>query len=151
MKDLGRLREFTWKKPARVPQRINVTSYEGVMAVLKDADNFKFASHPLTQFSSSRLTIARVTWAEGLGFLMGKPGLNFMLSGDGPFFAERRQMMSKCLYQEGWKAKIRQFYEETTVMLLKKWSYKVGGVNQVDIIRDIGNSGMHESKARKEG
>lgn len=64
-----------------------------------------------------------------------------MLSGDGPFFAQRRDQMSKCLYQNKWKDNIRAFYEEITIKLLRQWSYKIGDkTNQVDIIRDIGNS-----------
>lgn len=63
-----------------------------------------------------------------------------MLAGDGPFFKERREQMSKCLYQEQWATKIKAFYEDITLKLLHQHSYKIAGVNQVDIIRDIGNS-----------
>lgn len=67
-----------------------------------------------------------------------------MLSGDGKFFEERRNQMKQCLYQDGWHLKIKEFYESTTLKLLKQWSSNVGGTtNQVDIVRDVGNSGTH--------
>lgn len=69
-------------------------------------------------------------------------GADFMLAGDGPFFQDRRLQMKECLYQVSWHKNIKAFYEAITVQLLKEWSYNVGGTNsQVDIVRDVGNSG----------
>ena len=73
-----------------------------------------------------------------------RTGADFMLAGDGEFYEDRRNQMKKCLYQEGWHAKIKAFYEQITLNLLKQWSSNVGGTtNQVDIIRDVGNSGKN--------
>ena len=57
MKNLGRLDEFSWDKPIRVPPRINVNSYNGVKAVLDNGE--VFGVDP---------------WRKGLYYLMGNPG-----------------------------------------------------------------------------
>lgn len=65
-----------------------------------------------------------------------------MLAGDGSFFAERRNQMKECLYQDKWHESVKNYYEGIVPKLLKKWSYNIGGTtNQVDVIRDIDNSG----------
>lgn len=67
-----------------------------------------------------------------------------MLAGDGEFFAERRTQMKECLYQDKWHESIKDYYEGIVPKLLKRWSYNIGGeTNQVDIIRDIDNSGKN--------
>ena len=67
-----------------------------------------------------------------------------MLAGDGEFFAERRGQMKECLYQANWHQSVKAFYESITLELLKKWSYELlGNTRQVDIIRDVGNSGKN--------
>ena len=69
-------------------------------------------------------------------------GADFMLAGDGPFFNSRRLQMKDCLYQANWNRNIKAFYEAITTKLLKQWSFKFDGkTSQMDIIRDVGNSG----------
>ena len=143
MISLGRVDDYDFERPVPIAPRINVASYDGVMSVLKNGKTFGVDP-----------------WRRGLYFLMGKPGktgnawhlcyglsrtgADFMLAGDGQFFEERRNQMKQCLYQDGWHLKIKAFYESITLKLLKQWSSNVGGrTNQVDIIRDVGNSGMH--------
>ncbi|KUJ13569.1 heme peroxidase [Mollisia scopiformis] len=66
---------------------------------------------------------------------------NYMLCGASPFFSARREQIKQCLYAEQWADKIKAFYEDITLKLLEKWSYGLGGnTNQVDIVRDVGNS-----------
>ena len=73
-------------------------------------------------------------------FLMGQPAKDFMLAGDGPKNAKSRQMMDKALYVEGkWEHEVKDYYQQITKKLLLQKSYKLGGANQVDIIRDVGN------------
>jgi linoleate 10R-lipoxygenase len=125
MTKLGRVDDFDFQRPSRIPERINVTSYNGVTSILKNG--VAFGTEP---------------WRKGLYYMMGKPGGNFMLAGDGLFFAERRQQMSKCLYQANWHKNVKDFYEAITLQLLKKWSSDISkNSKQVDIIRDVGNSG----------
>ncbi|KMU91811.1 linoleate diol synthase (Linoleate (8R)-dioxygenase) [Coccidioides immitis H538.4] len=118
---LGRESHFSWEKPAFIPPRVNLTSYLGAKTILDNAKDF------------------RVTWGEATGFLFGTGGLNFMLSGDSPKHAKQRQLMGKALYHDEWKKQVKQFYEDITIKLLRQKSYKVAGVNQVDITRDVGN------------
>lgn len=128
MKNLGRLDDYSWDRPAKIAARIDVASYDGVTTILKDGE--VFGVDP---------------WRRGLYFLMGKPGANFMLAGDGAFFAERRNQMKECLYQSNWNKSIKYFYEHITLALLKQYSYGITGeTKQVDIIRDVGNSGQYE-------
>ncbi|EEP75322.1 hypothetical protein UREG_00168 [Uncinocarpus reesii 1704] len=118
---LGRENHFSWEKPSFIPPRINLTSYLGAKTVLENARDF------------------RVTWGEATGFLFGKEGLNFMLSGDSPKHAKQRQVMGKALFQERWKQQVKEFYEDITIKLLKQKSCTIAGVHQVDITRDVGN------------
>jgi len=64
-----------------------------------------------------------------------------MLSGDGAFFKERRDMMGKALYKDKWQISIKEFYQDITLKLLHQYSFRVGKgqTHQVDLIRDIGN------------
>lgn len=116
--NLGRVEHYSWDKPAFIPPRVNLTSYLGAKAILENAKDF------------------RVTWGEATGFLFGKGGLNFMLSGDSPKHAKQRQVMGKALYQEKWKQQVKEFYEDITVKLLRQKACKIAGVNQVDITRE---------------
>jgi len=116
--NLGRADQYSWDKPAFIPPRINITSYVGAKYILEDQQKFK------------------VMWGEGFGFLMGKEGLNFMLSGDTPRHAKQRKVMGESLYRDEWHRQVKDFYEYTTLCLLKEKSYKLAGVNQVDVIRE---------------
>ena len=77
-----------------------------------------------------------MTWNDGLEWLMGKGGLDFMLSGDTPFHTKQRELMSASLYRDNWHQQIKEFYEYITLKLLTEKSYKIAGINQVDITRE---------------
>lgn len=83
----------------------------------------------------------KVTWNEGLSFLMGEGGSRFMLSGDTAFHAGQRRCMHEQMYKDNWQANIKVFYAQITDKLIKEKSYKLAGKNFVDIIRDVGNIG----------
>ncbi|KAI9845144.1 MAG: hypothetical protein M1837_005029 [Sclerophora amabilis] len=121
LKDLGRDSHYSWDRPAAVPPRVNLTSYIGAQYVLKHPQEFK------------------VMWGEGFDFLMGKGGMDFMLSGDTKFHNQQRQLMGKALYRDQWHQQVKDFYEFITLKLLKEKSFKIAGTNQVDITRDVGN------------
>jgi linoleate 8R-lipoxygenase/9,12-octadecadienoate 8-hydroperoxide 8R-isomerase len=84
-----------------------------------------------------------VTWGKKLEFILSRDGHSyggdFMLSGDRQPNVESRKMIGNALYREKWKSEVRSFYEEITLQLLQRKSYKIAGVNQVDIVRDVSN------------
>ncbi len=115
---LGRESHYTWDRPAPIPPRVNLTSYIGAKYVLEHATQFK------------------VAWGEGFEWLMGKGGLDFMLSGDSNFHTQQRQLMGKALYRDQWHQQVKGFYEFITLKLLREKSCKIAGVNQIDITRE---------------
>ena len=74
--------------------------------------------------------------SDGLEWLMGKGGLDFMLAGDTPFHTKQRELMGASLYRENWHQQIKEFYEYITLKLLTENSCKIAGINQVDITRE---------------
>jgi linoleate 10R-lipoxygenase len=118
MKHLGRYHDYSWEKPARIPPRINLTSYVGAKYILERAQDFA------------------VMWNEGFEHAMGKGGLNFMLAGDTSFHREQREVMSKSLYRDQWHKAVKDFYQHQTMKLIQDKSCKIAGINQVDITRE---------------
>ena len=121
LKNISRADLFNFDRPTFQPLRVNITSYGAAKYILENQSRYK------------------VTWHEGLSFLMGKGGSNFMLSGDTPFHHQQRECMHAQLYKDGWHGHVKAFYAEITRELLREKSYKVAGQNMVDIIRDVGN------------
>lgn len=121
MKDLGREAHYSWDRPASIPVRVNVVAYRNVKRILEEQQNF------------------RVVWGEATAFCFGQPGFDFMLSGDTSLHARQRETMSKALYRDQWRKHVKEFYEDITLQLLREKSYKIAGINQVDITRDVGN------------
>lgn len=60
-------------------------------------------------------------------------------AGDKPPNAASREMMGAALYRQKWETEVKKFYEDITLQLLRQHSYKIAGVNQVDIARDVAN------------
>jgi linoleate 10R-lipoxygenase len=118
MHNLGREDQYSWDRPAPTPPRVNFTSYKAAKYILEHAKEFN------------------VVWTEPFGFLMGKGGLDFMLSGDTPFHAKQRKLMGESLYRDKWHQQIKDFYEYTTLKLLTEKSCKIAGINFVDITRE---------------
>ncbi|KAI9838713.1 MAG: hypothetical protein M1838_004543 [Thelocarpon superellum] len=119
--DLGRAEQYTYDRPSYVPPPLNITSYSTAKAILEDQTRF------------------HVTWGEGLEAQIGPIGGEFMLAGDAPVNATSRHLMSDALYRTDWRKEVKEFYENITTKLLKEKSHKIAGVNQVDIVRDVGN------------
>lgn len=119
--DLKRDYLFDFERPQNIATRINITSYGGAQYVLQAQDKYK------------------VTWHEGLSFLMESGGQKFMLSGDTQFHKSQRECMHAALYKKEWYKNIKEFYRQITEQLLKEKSHVLAGRRQVDIIRDVGN------------
>ncbi|KAE8168156.1 heme peroxidase [Aspergillus tamarii] len=121
MRSLGREEEFSWDRPSYTPPRTMIFDYTNVRRILEDSSNF------------------RVVWDEATGYVFGKGGYDFMLSGDSPFHANQRRIMKESLYRSQWHEAVKDFYLEITEQLLSEKSCRVGNVNQIDISRDVGN------------
>lgn len=119
--NLKRAHLFTFDRPIYTPPRINITSYGGAKYILTNQPTYK------------------VSWEEGLGWLMGEGGLRFMLSGDTELHAHQRKCMGALLYHNDWKTAIKTFYAQTAEKLLNEKSYKIAHQTHVDVIRDVGN------------
>ena len=117
--------KYTWEKPTLAPPVIQITNYEACKTILENQKDFK------------------VIWGETIDFLMennGKMyGSDFALAGDSSANTKSRECLGAALYRENWLQEIKAFYEQTTLDLLERHSYKLAGVNQVDIVRDVGN------------
>lgn len=121
MKNLGREHQYSYDRPKRKPGRVLIQNYHAVRKVLETPDNYKMMV------------------ADQFEYLMGKPGRDFMLCGDGPFFAGQKKVMRESLYHDKWHQSIKHFYEYITLKLLKEKSCKIAGINQIDFTRDVGN------------
>ena len=117
--------KYTWDRPFFNPSPTFITSYEAGKSILSNKEDFK------------------VTWGKAITFLMHREGkqygADFMLSGDREVNAQSRKVMSKALYRDNWENETKRFYETITLELLHRHSYKLAGVSQVDIVRDVGN------------
>lgn len=118
LRNLGREDQYTWERPARMPQRVDFTSYKAAKYILENAKEFTVIS------------------TESLGYLMPHGGLDFMLAGDTQFHAKQRKLMGEAIYKDKWHQQIKAFYEYITQKLLVEKSCKIAGLNQVDITRE---------------
>lgn len=123
--NLGTYHQYSYDKPAYLPKPTLITSYETAKLILDNKVDYK------------------VTWGEAITFLMqnnGKMyGHDFMLAGDQTANANSRETMSKALFRDGWYKDVKEFYEKITLQLLHEKAYKLAGVYQVDIVRDVIN------------
>ncbi|GAB7349036.1 hypothetical protein MBLNU459_g8005t1 [Dothideomycetes sp. NU459] len=131
--DLRKAKKYNFDRPSAVKADPGmVFSYNACKQILNDQESFK------------------VTWGKGMEFLMGPGAKPFMLAGDTPTNYQSRDLMENAIYlgpysrtipkgNETWLLEVKKYYEEITTKLLKQKTYKLGKVNQVDIIRDIGN------------
>lgn len=60
-------------------------------------------------------------------------------SGDLPVNAGSRKMIGAALHREKWESEVKAFYEDITLKLLERNRFKVAGVSQVDVVRDVAN------------
>lgn len=121
LQDLGKGDIYNYTRPEARHAHKMVLSYAAAEKILGDKENFK------------------VVWGNAIEFLMGKHAKDFMLSGDGHENEASRKMMEKALFVPEWEKELREYYERTVPKILKQKAYKLGDLNQVDIIRDVGN------------
>lgn len=125
LKSLGLAEKYSWDAPRHTPHPLFISSHAACMSILNDQQTFK------------------VTWGKKIEFLMQHDkhpyGMDFMLSGDKPPNAASRRMMESALYRDQWENEVKKFYEQITLKLLHRNSYKLAGANQVDIVRDVAN------------
>ncbi|GAB7362524.1 hypothetical protein MBLNU230_g2843t1 [Neophaeotheca triangularis] len=130
--EIDKLSKYDYNEPTHISKPTMLFSYNAAATVLEDQETYK------------------VTWGKAMEFLMGPNANNFMLSGDDEPNKRSRELMEKALYQGGssrevpkaddkWLKAVRSYYEEITRTLLQRKAYKLGKLNQVDIIRDVGN------------
>lgn len=112
---------YSFSRPKRQPREVVIESYSALQQILNDKKTFG------------------VTWGKAMQFLMGPEAKDFMLAGDRPANEQSRHFMRKAMYIEDWKKDVKEYYEAKTQELIDKRKYKLAGVNQVDLIRDIGN------------
>ena len=118
MRELKREQDYSWDRPVFKPPGVSVTSYPAVKHVLERGQDYN------------------VPWSDATGWLFGKGGQDFMLSGDSSFHTKQKQTMEKALFKENWNQSIKNFYEETTLKLLHQSSFKLAGMNMVDITKE---------------
>ena len=121
MRSLGREDDYDYGRPAYIPERILINSYKGAKFMLERSQQFN------------------VLWGEATAYVMGPRAWDFMLSGDSAFHREQKKTMAKALYHSNWEKQVQSFYEYITLRLLHENSYKLAGVNQVDMTRDVTN------------
>ncbi|KAJ6007045.1 hypothetical protein N7522_005396 [Penicillium canescens] len=123
LSSLGTVKSYSFDRPFYKSPALFINSHSACTSILNDQEGFK------------------VLWGEKIQFLMensGRPyGRAFALSGDLPPNAGSRKMLGAALYREKWESEVRSFYEDITLKLLERNSYKIAGVNQVDIVRDV--------------
>ena len=125
LNSLGKGQIYSYSAPSYTPLPVMINSHAANRSILADQEAFK------------------VIWGKKIEFLVqrdGHPyGRDFMLSGDSLPNAASRKMVGAALYRNQWESSVQKFYEEITIQLLQRSSYKVAGVNQVDICRDVAN------------
>jgi linoleate 8R-lipoxygenase/9,12-octadecadienoate 8-hydroperoxide 8R-isomerase len=125
MTSLGKADVYSFDRPSYKPPPRMINSHAACMSILADKETFA------------------VTWGKKLEFILSRDGHSyggdFMLSGDRQPNVQSRKMIGNALYRDKWKSEVRSFYEQITLQLLQRKSYKIAGVNQVDIVRDVSN------------
>lgn len=132
LEQLGKGHKYNFDQPKPTKQPVVLFSYKAAKQVLDDPATFRACA------------------GRSLEWLMGTSAKNFMLVGDGPKNAQSRKLMEHALYlgspsrslptgQEKWLRAVRDFYEDATTHALREKSYSLGGVHEVEIIRDVGN------------
>ncbi|KAJ9104682.1 hypothetical protein QFC21_002180 [Naganishia friedmannii] len=119
---LGRKANYTYDRPQRLAQPQVIYTYAAVKAVLDNQQAF------------------HVPWGPAMEKLMGPLVNKFALAGDGKANAESRHNLIKALYPPEWEGEVKAYYLDKCTELLRSKKYKIGnGINQVDIVRDVGN------------
>ncbi|KAJ9094890.1 hypothetical protein QFC19_007746 [Naganishia cerealis] len=119
---LGRKDKYTYDRPKRITQPQVIYTYAAARTVLADQKTFQ------------------VPWGPAMEKLMGPLVNQFALAGDAKANTDSRHQLLAALYPKGWQSEVKAYYLDKCTELLRTKRYKIGnGINQVDIVRDVGN------------
>ncbi|GIJ87821.1 hypothetical protein Asppvi_006734 [Aspergillus pseudoviridinutans] len=121
MKDLGRESHYSYDRPQYTPPRVDLMSYSNAKLVAEQQNQF------------------RAAWDDTVEFVFGKASKEFKLSQDSAFIQKHADVMGKLLNKEEWHRSVKEFYEDITTKLIEDKTRRFGGLNQVDITKDVGN------------
>ncbi|KIW06461.1 hypothetical protein, variant 2 [Verruconis gallopava] len=122
LKDLGRYDHYNFEKPKRLASTTVAFSYTAVKAIATNSGAFK------------------TTWGGAMEYLISPTAKQSIASKTVANDMEAREILTKALYSEGkWAKTVRAYFENATLKALREKAYKLADLNQVDIIRDIGN------------
>ena len=114
MKDLGRYHDYQFSQPKTVPRVITLKSVAGARQL-----------NDLSRFSLS--------WNDGLSYILGPAGNRSLLAGNTTQHQQAREHLYTVTHPEGWKTKVKRFYDSITSKLLQQHTVNVAGRKQVDI------------------
>lgn len=124
LEDLGRINEFNLDKPTRLPTTSVAYSYDAVKSIATNHQNFK------------------VTWGGSMEYLINTGAKQTLAKQSVTDDGSARDLLTKTLASDGqakWAKTVRSYFEEATLKMLRQKAYKLANLNQVDIVRDIGN------------
>lgn len=111
--------DYSYDPPSFIGAPIPVITWQGVVDVLSDQEKFK------------------VPWGKHTFQLTHH---DYMLSGDSAANGQQREFVKGCLFKpKNALDEVRKFYEAITLSLIRRYSRRIGGSYQVDVVRDIGN------------
>ncbi|KAF2403700.1 heme peroxidase [Trichodelitschia bisporula] len=121
MKALGRHEHYSYDRPGRFPDTISVKSYAGVKSVFSNPTTFN------------------VTWGGAVDYLLGGEAKVGAVGTEDSLKTAELHKAVKDLTDESWLGEVREYFEKATAKALSKKAYKLAALNQVDIVRDVGN------------
>ncbi|KAI1428685.1 linoleate diol synthase [Xylaria sp. FL1777] len=131
--NLGRVQDFNFDRPSIVTRPVNVMTCSGAKYILENSNKYK------------------VNWSQRLAELMGPSFPKPSPSSDSAFHIDKPNCMHDQLYRGEWTSHLKMFYSQTTDKLIQEKSYKLGGTNFLDVIRDIGHIAPVQFAARTFG
>lgn len=120
MKVLGRHNQYSYEKPARLPETHVAFSGTAVKALASDTESF------------------RVTWGGSMEYLISPNQKNFMATNI-KGASIHSQVLKTITADPKWDSTVRKYFEDKTSTMLAKKAYKLANLTQVDMIRDVGN------------
>jgi cytochrome P450 len=122
LKDLGRYDQYNFEKPTRLATTSVAYSYDAVKAITRNQEIFK------------------VTWGGSLEYLVSPSAKTRVARHTVQNDGNARSLLIDSLHSDGkWPKTVRKFFEESTLKMLRQKAYRLANLNQVDIVRDIGN------------
>ncbi|KAI9804672.1 MAG: hypothetical protein M1833_006747 [Piccolia ochrophora] len=119
--ELGRVQHYDFARPTLIPSNTEVRSFSAARDVLESPTEFGLACE----------TGLRVQLTDAVD--------NSPLFGSTPFLYAQRDSAKDSTLPTNWRTDVKLFMEDITSRLLLEKTYQIAGVNQVDVVRDIGN------------